>query len=256
MRLSASSILRMSLRSRSRVRSSRLNSSSCVARSLGSGKFAASSFMWVTVRSTSTMRSRFQPWRMLRKWSSCSLLMYCSPRLAMYGLTSRGPARRLPGSSPSLSSPSVPAAALWARTGVSWGLGAGGVTAIGAAGRRGFFISATGSPGASVACTAFALRGTVGVLLRACPTTTTLARALSGLRPSALRAAGRLAAFLPLGDLAAGLLTGINGSSKNGTRLVKNARLYRPTPACTGFPAPFSFLVSGGPWPPPARAID
>ncbi len=38
MRFSASSILRISLRSRSRVRSSRLNSSSCVARSFGSGK--------------------------------------------------------------------------------------------------------------------------------------------------------------------------------------------------------------------------
>ena len=60
MRLSASSILRISLRSRSRVRSSRLNSSSWVARSFGSGKLAASSFMCVTVRSTSSMRSRFQ----------------------------------------------------------------------------------------------------------------------------------------------------------------------------------------------------
>ena len=38
MRLIASSILRISLRSRSRVRSSRLNSDSCVARSFGSGK--------------------------------------------------------------------------------------------------------------------------------------------------------------------------------------------------------------------------
>ena len=83
MRLSASSILRISLRSRSRVRSSRLNSSSWVARSLGSGKFAASSFMCETVRSTSTMRSRFQLLRMLRKCSSCPLFMYSSPRLTM-----------------------------------------------------------------------------------------------------------------------------------------------------------------------------
>ena len=37
--------------------------------------------------------------RILRKCSSCSLLMYCSPRLAMYGGTLRGPASRLPGSS-------------------------------------------------------------------------------------------------------------------------------------------------------------
>ena len=102
MRFSASSILRISLRSRSRVRSSRLNSSSWVARSFGSGKFAASSFMCETVRSTSTMRSRFQLLRIVRKCSSCSLLMYCSPRLTMYGCTLRGPASRLPGSTPSL----------------------------------------------------------------------------------------------------------------------------------------------------------
>ena len=110
MRLSASSILRISLRSRSRVRSSRLNSSSWVARSFGSGKLAASSFMCETVRSTSTMRSRFQLLRMLRKCSSCSLLMYSSPRLTMYGCTLRGPASRLPGSTASPSSTSGPAA--------------------------------------------------------------------------------------------------------------------------------------------------
>ena len=76
-----------------------------MARSFGSGKLAASSFMWSTVRSTSTMRSRFQFCRMRAKCSSCSLLMYCSPRRAMYGLTLRGPARRLaePDSSPSSS---------------------------------------------------------------------------------------------------------------------------------------------------------
>ena len=97
-RFSASSILRINLRSRSRVRSSRLNSSSCVARSFGSGKLAASSFMCETVRSTSSMRSRFQPFRMFLKCSSCTAFMYCSPRLAMYGVTFRGPASRLPAS--------------------------------------------------------------------------------------------------------------------------------------------------------------
>src|SRR5690606_9661963 len=94
MRLIASSILRISLRSRSRVRSSRLNSDSWVARSFGSGKFAASSFMCSTVRSTSCIRSRFQLLRIVRKCSSCSLLMYCSPRRGMYGFTLRGPASR------------------------------------------------------------------------------------------------------------------------------------------------------------------
>src|ERR1700722_15561618 len=103
MRFNASSILRINLRSPSRVRSSRLNSSSCVARSFGSGKLAASSFMCSTVRSTSTMRSRFQFCRMRVKCSSCSLLMYCSPRRAMYGLTLRGPARRLADPDGSLS---------------------------------------------------------------------------------------------------------------------------------------------------------
>ena len=77
------------------MRSSRLNSSSCVARSFGSGKLAASSFMCSTVRSTSTIRSRFQFCRMRAKCSNCSLFMYCSPRRAMYGFTLRGPASRL-----------------------------------------------------------------------------------------------------------------------------------------------------------------
>src|ERR1035441_4861748 len=103
-RLSASSILRISLRSRSRVRSSRLNSSSWVARSFGSGKLAASSFMWETVRSTSCIRSRFQLSRICWKCVSWCLLMYCSPRLATYGCTLRGPDRRLPGSELSPSS--------------------------------------------------------------------------------------------------------------------------------------------------------
>ena len=51
----------ISLRSRSRVRSSRANSSSCAARSTGSGKLAASSFMWSTVRSTSISWLRQAP---------------------------------------------------------------------------------------------------------------------------------------------------------------------------------------------------
>src|SRR4051812_22452723 len=64
--------------------------------------------MCETVRSTSIIRSRFQELRMLRKCSSCSLFMYASPRLVMYGVTLRGPASRLPGST--LSSPSLSAA--------------------------------------------------------------------------------------------------------------------------------------------------
>src|SRR5688572_20545479 len=62
--------------------------------------------MCETVRSTSSMRSRFQLLRMLRKCSSCTLFMYASPRLAMYGVTLRGPASRLPASSDSSPSPS------------------------------------------------------------------------------------------------------------------------------------------------------
>src|SRR5262245_127924 len=54
--------------------------------------------MWETVRSTSSMRSRFQPFRMSRKCWSCSLFMYASPRLVMYGVTLRGPASKLPAS--------------------------------------------------------------------------------------------------------------------------------------------------------------
>ena len=62
--------------------------------------------MCETVRSTSSMRSRFQLLRMLRKCSSCSLFMYASPRLVMYGVTLRGPASRLPASSDSSASSS------------------------------------------------------------------------------------------------------------------------------------------------------
>src|SRR6056297_1212588 len=79
------SIFLISLRSRSRVRSSRLNSSSCVARSAGSGKLAASSFMCMTVRSTSCMSSAFHLRRMSLKCASCASLMYSSPRFGLYG---------------------------------------------------------------------------------------------------------------------------------------------------------------------------
>src|SRR6185436_9360997 len=40
----------------------------------------------------------------LRKCSSCSLFMYASPRLVMYGVTLRGPASRLPASGASSAS--------------------------------------------------------------------------------------------------------------------------------------------------------
>src|SRR5262245_19356189 len=66
--------------------------------------------MCETVRSTSSMRSRFQLLRMLRKCSSCSLFMYASPRLVMYGVTLRGPASRLPASISSSESLSLAAA--------------------------------------------------------------------------------------------------------------------------------------------------
>src|SRR5580704_17584446 len=220
MRLRASSILRISLRSRSRVRSSRLNSSSWVARSFGSGKLAASSFMCETVRSTSTIRSRFQLLRMLRKCSSCSLLMYCSPRLTMYGCTLRGPASRLPGSSDSPSSAS-------ALTGAGRGAEGTAEAVTGSARARGFLISISGW-GAAV--TAGFLGATA--VLRTCALTGR-GRAPSGLRASGLRAGGRLTGFLPFADFGAGFLAAIKDSSESCPASLKNARLYRRTWGCT-----------------------
>src|SRR3984893_3075784 len=214
MRFNASSILRISLRSRSRVRSSRLNSSSWVARSLGSGKFAASSFMCVTVRSTSTMRSRFQLLRMKRKCSSCCLLMYCSPRLTMYGCTLRGPASSLPGSIVSPSSTSAltaGAATELARVAVIM-VAVAGVGAVAVPARSGLLSSTGGVPPAAAGTAATGFFGAATVL-RACATAA-LACTGSALRPTAFLTAGRLAAFLPFADLGAGLLAGINGSSK------------------------------------------
>ncbi len=214
MRFNASSILRISLRSRSRVRSSKLNSSSWVARSFGSGKFAASSFMCVTVRSTSTMRSRFQLLRIRRKCSSCCLLMYCSPRLTMYGCTLRGPARRLPGSIASPSSPSAFTAGATAeleRVAVIIVAVAGG-GAVATPARSGLFSSTGGAAPAAGGTAATGFFGGATVL-RTCATAA-LARTGSALRPTAFLTAGRLAAFLPFADFGAGLLAGINGSSK------------------------------------------
>src|SRR5579863_488653 len=200
MRLSASSILRISLRSRSRVRSSRLNSSSWVARSFGSGKLAASSFMCETVRSTSSMRSCFQLSRMLRKCSSCSLLMYSSPRLAMYGWTLRGPASRLPGSAASASSPSPAAGGIVRPT-----------REVAALGGRGAGRSGLRSCAGSAAAGAALRRGAGAAPLRAC-VATARARLASPLRATTFLTGDRLAAFLPLADFGAGLLAGINDS--------------------------------------------
>src|ERR1700730_2281103 len=214
MRFNASSILRISLRSRSRVRSSRLNSSSWVARSFGSGKFAASSFMCVTVRSTSTMRSRFQLLRIRRKCSSCCLLMYCSPRLTMYGCTLRGPASSLPGSIVSPSSTSAltaGAATELARVAVIM-VAVAGVGAVAVPARSGLLSSTGGVPPAAAGTAATGFFGAATVL-RACATAA-LACTGSALRPTAFLTAGRLAAFLPFADFGAGLLAGINGSSK------------------------------------------
>src|SRR5450830_1516465 len=73
------SIFLISLRSRSRARSSRANSSSWLARSAGSGKLAASSFIWSTVRSTSCIKSCFHLLRILVKCSRMGSPMYSSP---------------------------------------------------------------------------------------------------------------------------------------------------------------------------------
>src|SRR5256886_4222940 len=166
--------------------------------------------MCVTVRSTSTMRSRFQLLRIRRKCSSCCLLMYCSPRLAMYGCTLRGPASRLPGSIVSPSSPSAFTAGAAAErfAAIIVAVAGGGVAG---ATRRGF-LSSTGG---ALPAAGRAARGFFGsaAVLRGCPAAA-LTRTGSGLRPTAFLTAGRLAGFLPFADLGAGLLAGINGSSK------------------------------------------
>ena len=69
--------------------------------------------------------------------------------------------------------------------------------------------------------------------LRACVATTVRVRGASGLRATALRTTGRLAVFLPFADFGAGLLAGINGSSKQLCLIKERAiipadpRLYR-----------------------------
>src|SRR5580658_4326574 len=159
---------------------------------------------------------------MLRKCSSCSLLMYCSPRLTMYGCTLRGPASRLPGSMDSASSGSLaPAGAARLLSG-----GAGGT------GRGGFFAST--AAGAGGACGASSgLRGATATLLRAGATASGRAGRPGSLRVTAFLTVERLTAFLPFADFGAALLAVINGSSKQ-LRPLKNARLYRRLPACTG----------------------
>jgi len=85
------------------------------------------------------------------------------------------------------------------------GGGVAGVT------RRGFLSSTGGAlPAAGGAATGFF---GAAALLRACPGAA-LTRTGSGLWPTAFLTAGRLGAFLPFADLGAGLLPGINGSSK------------------------------------------
>src|SRR2546430_3964364 len=65
--------------------------------------------------------------------------MYCSPRLAMYGWTLRGPASRLPGSIVSPSSPSAFTACPAERFAVIM------VAVAGAGPARGGFLSSTGA---------------------------------------------------------------------------------------------------------------
>src|SRR5437016_11474720 len=157
--------------------------------------------MCVTVRSTSTMRSRFQLLRMLRKWSSCSLLMYCSPRLAMYGWTLRGPASRLPGSTSSASSPSAVAAGAGpTRLPPSIEVAARGGLA-GAPGRSGFLVSAAGSLAAAGAAAPGFFGG--GAVLCG-GDATALPRSGSGLCAVGFLTAGGLAAVLHLADLGPG----------------------------------------------------
>src|SRR5690606_23447150 len=81
----AFSIFLSNLRSRSRARSSSANSSSWVARSFGSGRLAASSCRWCTVRSASSISSWRQASRILRKCVRCVSFMYSSPLAGIYG---------------------------------------------------------------------------------------------------------------------------------------------------------------------------
>src|ERR1700686_4672440 len=157
------------------------------------------------------MRSRFQLLRMKRKCSSCCLLMYCSPRLTMYGCTLRGPASRLPGSIVSPSSPSAFTAGAAAERFAVLIVAVAGGGAVAAPARSGLLGSPGGPPpGGGTAGSGFFGATTV---LRACATAP-LTRTGSALRPSAFLTAGRLAAFLPFVAFGAGLLAGINGSSK------------------------------------------
>src|SRR5215469_16443867 len=127
-----------------------------------------------------------------------------------YGCTLRGPASRLPGSTPSLSSLSAGGAlrAGFSAVGGTLEDGSGG-----AAGRSAFRASSAAS--ASGAWTAGAgLRGvaiTVG-FLRGCGAAPMRGRGASGLRTTGFLVGGRLAAFLPFADFGAGLLADINDS--------------------------------------------
>jgi hypothetical protein len=90
----------------------------------------------------------------------------------------------------------------------------------------------------SAAAGAAPRRGAGAAPLRAC-VATARARLASLLRATTFLTGDRLAAFLPLADFGAGLLAGINDSYRQISPL-KNARLYRPTPVCTGYSAALS----------------
>src|SRR5688572_17238361 len=129
------------------------------------------------------MRSRFQPFRISRKCWSCSLFMYASPRLVMYGVTLRGPASRLPASRVSSPSPS-----------------AGGAVRAAVASP----LAAEGTPFAVTT-----MRSAGGDLRMACATGVELAAALTLATGAGFATeAGLAAAVAGLATAAAGLETG------------------------------------------------
>src|SRR3569833_387788 len=185
------------------------------------------------------MRSRFQLFKISRKCSVCSLLMYCSPRLTMYGWTLRGPASRLPGSTPSLSSFSA-ALIAWddraARECARTSLGAlgdsFGATSSGAAGPA-LRISMVSSVFVELGASAAFNGAETGFRTGAAAAVTGSAGSLRA-TTAFFTAAGRLAAFLPIAAYGAGLLAGVGRSSHQKLMGHKmDGRLYRRNGGCT-----------------------
>src|SRR3569833_1849221 len=185
------------------------------------------------------MRSRFQLFKISRKCSVCSLLMYCSPRLTMYGWTLRGPASRLPGSTPSLSSFSAAliawddrAARVCARTSLGALGDSFGATSSGAAGPA-LRISMVSSVFVEMGSSAAINGAETGIRTGAAAAETGSAGSMRA-TTAFFTAAGRFVFFLPFAAVGAGFLAGIERSShQKHMGLMKDGRFYRRNGGCT-----------------------